>query len=407
MDVGTALSAVQTLFAALQCNELRELWSSLGHKTELAKIQKTVSTVKAVLKDAETKQGLSNEQQVYIEELKEAVFEADDVFDRCVTLSKRKRLVMEDGKLSEKVRLLLSRLNQKLLGKMLKRVNNVRSKLEDIASNHRNFGFVDVNNDPSSKYSKYKREESSSRIHAFDLIGREDDVEKIVSVLLNPVVEEDVSFFSVVGMGGLGKTALSQFVFNDERVSSAFSLKLWTCVSDHGQDQLDIASVLAKILESVTGRKPHSESSLDNVQKFLLVLDDVWNESRNDWIKLAGYLTGGQRGSWVLTTTRSKETARVIGNGLRHELQGLSEENSWKLFKRMAFGHGKTIPDEFIQIGQDIVKSCGDVPLVIRMIGSRLYGISKAKWVSFQQKELAHARSLEEYGIMPLLRALP
>jgi len=56
MDVGTLLSAVQTLFAYLQCSELRELCCILGYKQELKSLEQTVNTIKAVLLDAESQQ---------------------------------------------------------------------------------------------------------------------------------------------------------------------------------------------------------------------------------------------------------------------------------------------------------------------------------------------------------------
>ncbi|XP_074319547.1 putative disease resistance protein RGA1 isoform X2 [Silene latifolia] len=385
------------------------MFSKLGYKSELLKLQQTVSTTKAVIEDAEAKQGLSMEEQLYIDELKDEVFDADDVFDEFNTFVEQKELVMEDGKFSKKVCFLFRHLNRSRLGNMSSRIKNVRNKLDDITSNHSKFGF----DSEGEKFSKCRREESSSFVYAADIIGREADVKNIVRLLLNPDVKEDISFLSIVGIGGLGKTALAQCVFNDERVSSAFPVKLWTCVSDHHEDQLNLESILVKILESATGRKPELGTSLENVQKrlcaylagkrFILVLDDVWNENRDELIKLAVFLTGGRSGSWVLVTTRSKETARVIGKGLTYELQGLSEENSWKLFERMTFGLG-TLPDELVQIGKDIVKCCANVPLAIRVIGSLLYGQPKCKWVSFQQKALPNICSFENNSIMHILK---
>ncbi|XP_074319568.1 putative disease resistance protein RGA1 [Silene latifolia] len=412
MAFGTVLSVAQTLFAALQCSQIKEMWPMFGYKSELMKLQQTVSTIKAVLIDAETKKVLSHEAQLYIEELKEAVFDADDLFDEFVTLAEQNRLTIEGGKLSKKVRLFFCRFKHLCLGKMSQtRLQKVSHKLDAISSNHRKFGF----SNESDQSSKRRREDSCSHVYAADIIGREVDVENIVSILLNSDVEEDVSFLSIVGVGGLGKTALAQLLFNDERVSSAFSVKLWTCVADHDHEteQLDFVSILANVLESATGRRPQLGCSLDSVQKrlrahlagkrFILVLDDVWNENRDEWVKLAGYLTGGRRGSWVLVTTRSKETGRVIGNGRTYELQGLSKENSWKLFQRTAFGQG-TLPDEFVRIGQDIVEGCANVPLAVRVVGSLLYGQRKSKWVSFQQNGLANVSGFENNDIMPILK---
>lgn len=93
-------------------------------------------------------------------------------------------------------------------------------------------------------------------------------MEKIITLLVDFNVQCDVSFLTIVGIGGLGKTALSQLVYNDERVTSAFSLKLWTCVSDHDQDQLDVEGILCKILASATGKK-HQGSTKDLVQRQL------------------------------------------------------------------------------------------------------------------------------------------
>lgn len=74
---------------------------------------------------------------------------------------------------------------------------------------------------------RYTKEESSSFLSGKDeIIGRDGDVEKIVKMLLDLDNDDqaDVSFLVIFGMGGLGKTALAQRVYNDPRVTSKFEL---------------------------------------------------------------------------------------------------------------------------------------------------------------------------------------
>uniref|UniRef100_A0A803LMJ4 Uncharacterized protein n=1 Tax=Chenopodium quinoa TaxID=63459 RepID=A0A803LMJ4_CHEQI len=363
MDIiGTVLSAAQTLLASLQCSELQEILSIFGYKSQLDDLRRTVSAVNAVLLDAEAKQELSHEAQHRLEELKEAVFEADDLLDEFVTLAEQKQLLETGGTFSKKVRYLFSDNQLGVAYRMSRGVKKIRKKLDAIAYNTQ----FSLKHDPEPI--RRRRPETCSYVDAGDIIGRKDDLEKIVGMMLDSNVQRDVSFLTVVGIGGLGKTALAQLVYNDPRVTSAFSLRLWTCFSDQDQKQLDVKDILCKILASATD-KPHKDFTMDQVQKqlrdqlagkkYLLVLDDVWSEKRDQWRDLERFLIGGQKGSWILVTTRSLVTARIIGDGLTYELQGLSEENSWCLFERMAFGlQSSNPPDDLVKIGQDIVKRC-------------------------------------------------
>lgn len=61
----------------------------------------------------------------------------------------------------------------------------------------------------------------------------------------------------------MGKTTVAQLVFNDERVSSYFELKLWVHVSH----EFDIARITASIIESIEG-KPFS-GNLSTLQTHL------------------------------------------------------------------------------------------------------------------------------------------
>ncbi|KAJ8422814.1 hypothetical protein Cgig2_018015 [Carnegiea gigantea] len=122
---------------------------------------------------------------------------------------------------------------------MFRGVKEIRKRLDDIANDHTKFGFKF-----ESKPILRRREETCSYVYAQDVTGREDDIDKIMRKLLDPDVKRDVSCLAIVGMGGLGKTALAQLVYNHPRIEENFPSRLWTCVSDQDEKTLDIRTCL-------------------------------------------------------------------------------------------------------------------------------------------------------------------
>lgn len=164
---------------------------------------------------------------------------------------------------------------------------------------------------------------------------------------------------------------------------------------------LNITGILGAILALCPNEKCRDQSSLQIVQrqlqkelsdkKYLLVLDDVWTENRNQWIELVSLLKVGQKGSWIVVTTRSQVTANFMGRGSMHELQGLKEEDSRSLFEKVAFSSEQwNHHDDFVKIGQKIVEACCGVPLAIRVAGSLVYGQDKKKWEAVQEVGVAN-----------------
>ncbi|XP_074285443.1 putative disease resistance protein RGA4 isoform X2 [Silene latifolia] len=288
-------------------------------RSELDDLHNTIETVKAVLMDADAKQdSLNFQEKNYIQELKDAVYDADDVLDEFVTLAKRKQLR------SNKVKSFFSRFKL-LTHKISSKVKAVNDKLNKIATKSDKFSFKF-----DCKPMKFTKEETSFLCDK--IIGRKEDVEKIIGVLLGShnVDHPNVSLLAIVGMGGLGKTALAQLVYNDPRISGAFQLKRWTCIADQDQEQLDLKGHLGKVVKALSlGDKTSLEDIHHEVieelggKKYLLVLDDVWTESYDQWQKFEGFLKVGRRGSWIIATTRSKTTAQMIGGDRVHVLQGL------------------------------------------------------------------------------------
>ena len=172
------------------------------------------------------------------------------------------------------------------------------------------------------------------------IIGRDDDKRVVIDMLMCPPVEERVSCVCIVGIGGLGKTTLVQLVYNDERITREFELKMWVCVSN----DFDVKALLVEILAVATNQPKVHDMNMDQLQtriqqqldgkKYLLVLDDLWDDVTTKWGRLITPLIGGRRASKILISTRSQVVSNTVG-GQKHELKGLSEAESWKLFERM------------------------------------------------------------------------
>ncbi|PHU21190.1 hypothetical protein BC332_06297 [Capsicum chinense] len=133
--------------------------------------------------------------------------------------------------------------------------------------------------------------------------------------------------------------------------------------------------IAEKIAESGEGKKdnyPQLDEGQNELRKmldgkkYLLVLDDVWNEDPLKWSRLKNMLISEAKGSKILPTTRSYVVAKVSGSVHKHKLGDLSEEEAWTLFEKMAFGCNKESKNSnLVEIGKEIVRKCGGVPLAI------------------------------------------
>ncbi|KAL2920518.1 Disease resistance protein RGA2 [Bienertia sinuspersici] len=385
------ISIAEKLLEAIGSELIKQICDMWGYKSQLDDLKETVTTIQKVLLDADSRNELSNEERDYIDKLKDAVYDADDLFDEFLTLAELKQLrpLNKRGKIYEKVRCFFSSKNQ--VGqayRMSRDVKHIKKRLDDIAATHKKFGFS-VDYKPIIKRS----EETCSYIDANKIVGREKDKEAIIDMLLDRNNEE-VCFTTIVGVGGLGKTALAQLVYDDERINKEFhnkDLKFWVCVSDQEGEQFDVKTILMKILEQVTKKKVDDSSTLQLVQrqfqdklrgqKYLLVLDDVWNEDPMKWRNLQEFLILGQAGSRVMVTTRSMMTAIIIDERHAYELEGLSGDDSWRLFEMSAFDNGikRENHNEFVEIGKKIVDNCHNNPLALKVVGSLLFGQSIIK----------------------------
>ncbi|KAK8464413.1 hypothetical protein PHAVU_011G202366 [Phaseolus vulgaris] len=228
-----------------------------------------------------------------------------------------------------------------------------------------------------------QKSQTTSLILGTDIYGRDDDKELIFNWLTSDFNDSNQpSILCIVGMRGVGKTTLAQHVFNDPRMDEAkFDVKVWVCVSE----EFDVFKVSKAILEHVTTSTDNSRDTemvhkrlKQNLtgKKFLLILDDVWNENQFKWEEVQKPLLFGAQGSKILVTTRSKEVASTMRSE-EHSLKQLQKDHCWKLFAKHAFQDDDTQPNqECKEIGMKIVKKCKGLPLALKTMGILLYNKS-------------------------------
>ena len=137
--------------------------------------------------------------------------------------------------------------------------------------------------------------------------GRDDNREKIVEFLRSYNENGNkIGVIALVGMGGIGKTTLAQLVYKDRRVVDCFDHKAWVCVSE----EFDLVRITKTILKAITSETCTNDNDLNLLQckleerlsrkKFLLILDDVWNENYNDLESLQLPFSAGLQGVRLL-----------------------------------------------------------------------------------------------------------
>lgn len=308
----------ESLIKRLASAAFREFGGIYGVMNELERLKNTVESIRNVLLDAEDKQEQNHAVKNWIRRLKDVLNFADNLLDEFVIEDLRHKSDVRQKKKVTKVFYSLSPNRIAFRYKMAHEIEKIRKIFNDVVD----------------EMSKLNLSQNVMVVMQTDIIGRENNKKEIISLLRQHHRDHNVSLIAIVGIGGLGKTALAQLVYNDKEVENIFEKKIWVCVSKN----FDVKTILKKILESLLNGKVDENLSLDNLQnnlrqnlserKYLLVLDDIWNESHQKWIELRTYLMCGAKDSKILVTTRSKTVAQTMGVCDPYVLNGLTPEES-------------------------------------------------------------------------------
>ncbi|KOM45403.1 hypothetical protein LR48_Vigan06g070900 [Vigna angularis] len=382
-------------------DQLATFWGVHQHTQMLSS---NLSAIRAVLRDAERKQITSYAVKDWLQKLTDAAYVLDDILDECSMHFTK--MHSDDGHTSCLSRLhpndILFRFN------IANRMKDITQRFHDIHEEKSRFNLEHGVTEVQTVDDDWRQ--TSSDITEPVVYGRDHDREQIVKFLLEDASNsEELSIFLIVGMGGLGKTTLAKQVFNDRRVCKHFDLTIWVCVSD----DFNTMTILQSIIECITGQNPNL-NSLEAMRKkveevlhgmrYLLVLDDVWNEDQEKWKQLKGKLQCARaaKGATILVTTRLEEVASTMQTHPAYRLKELPGDESWSLFKYHAFGPNREEKEELVAIGKEIVRNCIGLPLAIKTLGSLLRDQSEVRqWIYVKESS---SKTNEENSIMRALK---
>ncbi|KAM7470244.1 hypothetical protein LguiA_008427 [Lonicera macranthoides] len=213
----------------------------------------------------------------------------------------------------------------------------------------------------------------------------------------------DVSILAICGMGGIGKSTIAKFVYNQNYHNFDGSSFLAN-ITEVSKQPNGLLCLQRQLLSDISRRKKGKIHNVDegltkirNVvchKKVLLILDDV--EQVDHIYAILGMQDWIFPGSKVIITTRHE---RLLKPDQIYKVKPLDQDESVKLFSLHAFGEYCPIENYKKHI-ERAVQICEGLPLALKVVGSSLSGKTEDEWLN----ELAKLEAIPHTQILKKLQ---
>jgi len=272
--------------------------------------------------------------------LKDAVYDAEDLLDEFRWYEKK--VSVEGNAISVEP---VIKFFQSVTQGNFNKVTGIQKRLDNLSKQLEKQGLLPA----IPKFDKSSRPETSFFSIEAKMIGRDEVKKKLIMLLGVPTNKSSgrsgckrkrrvssstsnqvcatidsneativsVRVLPIVGIGGVGKTTLAQDICNHSKVKGHFDLIIWICVSD----DFDVKRLTKEAIEQTSGEvlENGNLNSLQlalansvNKKRFLIVLDDMWDENEEHWKHFCAPFKNALQGSMMLVTTRSPKVADVV-----------------------------------------------------------------------------------------------
>ena len=236
----------------------------------------------------------------------------------------------------------------------------------------------------------------------FDKISKPPTIKEIQQVLKDP----NICKIGLYGIDGVGKTTLMKELAKEVLKDGSFDVVAMAEVTDSPnveniQGQIADALALKFDEETKEERMQKLRGRISKEKNILVILDDIWGQV--DLAELGIPFGDDHKGcKLLLTSERLNVLKRQMGTQNNFRLEVLSDEDSWKLFEKIADQAIKSIStnksvvelDEINSIVQNVPKCCNGFPLFIVVVAKAL----RTKDLSTWKDALKQLKGMNEKG---------
>ncbi|XP_073263081.1 probable disease resistance protein At4g27220 isoform X2 [Populus alba] len=201
--------------------------------------------------------------------------------------------------------------------------------------------------------------------------------EENTKVIWSLLTDGEVSTIGIYGMGGVGKSTILQHIHNELLRRPDICDHVWwvTVSQDFSINRLQnfIAKRLHLNLSSKDDdlhRATKLSKKLTKKQKWVLILDDLWNNFELHEVGIPEKLEGCK----LILTTRSKTVCHRMACQHKIKVKPLSKEEAWTLFMEK-LGRDVALSPEVEGIAEAVARECAGLPLGIITVARSLSGV--------------------------------
>ncbi|KAF8644890.1 hypothetical protein HU200_066286 [Digitaria exilis] len=368
---------------------------------DLEDMNSVLESISAALHDAERRSAKEKLVQLWLKRLKHAATDISDMLEDYQDTSERLTENKKPGILS-----CLPVAHKRIA--LANRMKSIREDLRKINKDFQDFNFSVGRSGTSEQHNDVR--ETSSDLPEKTIISRHREKQEIINLLSARNNNDETIIIGIHGLGGMGKSTLAQLVYNDQfknydhpvwvYISQDFNLKrignsiISQISTEGGQQNRDTLEAINRCLKNLLHGK-----------KVLIVLDDLWEED-TELERLKTMLQVGKKGTMVdvIVTTRNEDIARKVSTCKSYELQPLKDETCWEIIKRYSEFEDQPNKRRLEEIGLDIAKKCGGVPLAAQALGYMLRSKDLDVWTETNNSDIWNESSDDNGGVLPSLK---
>ena len=179
----------------------------------------TLFKIKFVLGDAQKRQSSDGSMRIWLKNLRDVAYDADNVLDKFSYESFWRKVQIQNQMMDQVCNFSLCTLDE---------VKFTKQSLDKIVNDVADFGLRMelVNSIPKISLDM----NIDSLLDDSKVVGRKQEIKKIVNLLISSSNQHVISVLPIVGMAGIGKTTLAKLVYNNELIKKHFDVLAWVNV---------------------------------------------------------------------------------------------------------------------------------------------------------------------------------